>query len=213
MGSRQTGHVLFFLRFYFSDFRVNQATASKLLNSGVYLPRTLDSCYFGSMLDNFSMRARQIIFAARFKAGERGANMIDTDDFLVGLILEDQGMLEKTMFSTFFEGPGTFVNQAQLHAPFFSSKVVEDLLANLKTNLPQSRPVALTTEVALSPSLERVFDSAKALQTRFQHSQIEPLHLLAAILTEEASQRVKLLQESGITQEKVLLTLSRAFGN
>jgi ATP-dependent Clp protease ATP-binding subunit ClpA len=165
------------------------------------------------MLDNFSKRARQIIFAARFKAGERGANIIDIDDFLVGLILEDQGMLEKTIFSRIFEGQGVSVNQAQFHVPFFSSKVAEDLLANLKKNLPWSRPVALTTEVPLSPSLERVFDSAKAAQTRFQHSQMEPLHLLAAILTEEASQSVKLLQDSGITQEKVLLALSGATEN
>src|SRR5580765_2601233 len=105
------------------------------------------------MLDNFSMRARQIVFAARFKAGERGANMIDTADFLVGLVLEDQGMLEKTIFSTIFEGQGTSVNRAQPHVPFFSSKVAEDLLADLNKNLPQSRPVALTTEVP-SPSLE-----------------------------------------------------------
>jgi len=165
------------------------------------------------MLDNLSIRARQIIFAARFKAGERGANMIDTNDFLIGLALEDQGMLEKNVFSTIFEGQGTSVNQAPFHVPFFSSRVAEDLLANLKTNLPQSRPVALATEVPLSPSLERVFDSAKAVQKRFQHSQVEPLHLLAAVLTEDASQSVQLLQASGITQEKVLLALSGASEN
>src|SRR5258705_1892591 len=165
------------------------------------------------MLDNFSERARQIVFAARFKAGERGANMIDTDDFLVGLVLEDQGMLEKTILPTIFEGQGTSVNRPQFHIPFFSSKVAEDLLANLKKHLPQSLPVALTTEMPLSPSLERIFDSAKAVQTRFQHSQIEPLHLLAAILTEETSRGAKLLQGSGITLEKVLLTLRGATEN
>lgn len=159
------------------------------------------------------MRARQIVFAARFKAGERGASMIDTDDFLVGLALEDQGMLEKEIFSSIFEGQGTPVNKAPPHIPFFSSKVAEDLLANLGKNLPQSQPVALTTEVPLSISLERVFDSAKALQTRFRHSQVEPLHLLAAMFTEEESQTVKLLRSSGITREKVLLALAGAAGN
>jgi ATP-dependent Clp protease ATP-binding subunit ClpC len=163
------------------------------------------------MLDNFSERARQIVFAARFKAGERGANMIDTDDLLVGLVLEDQGTLEKTILPTIFEGQGTPVNRSQFHIPFFSSKAAEDLLANLKKLLPQSRPVALTTELPLSPSLERMFDSAKAIQARFQHSQIEPLHLLAAILTEDASQGAKLLQGSGVTLEKVLLTLGGGY--
>jgi len=160
------------------------------------------------MLDNFSTRARQIVFAARFKAGERGANMIDTDDFLVGLVLEDQGMLEKNIFSNIFKGQGIPVNSVQSHVPFFSSKVAEDLLANLNKKLPQLPPLALTAEVPLSPSLERVFNSAKTVQTRFHHSQVEPLHFLAAIFKEEASQGVKLLQASGITSEKVLRTLA-----
>ena len=47
------------------------------------------------MIDAFSMRAKQILFAARFSAGERGANVINVEDFLLGLVLEDQGMLEE----------------------------------------------------------------------------------------------------------------------
>ncbi len=139
--------------------------------------------------------------------------MIDTDDLLIGLILEDQGILEKTVFSTIFEGQGIPVNRAPSHMPFLSSKVAQDLLANLEKDLPKSQPVALTTEVPLSPSLEHVFNSAKDIQTRFRHNQIEPLHLLAAILTEESSQGVKLLQDSGITHEKVLLALSSTTEN
>jgi hypothetical protein len=55
------------------------------------------------MIDDFSARARQITFAARFKAGERGAKMIDIDDFLVGLVLEDQGLLVESVFSKVLE--------------------------------------------------------------------------------------------------------------
>jgi hypothetical protein len=53
------------------------------------------------MIDNFSTRARQITFAARFKAGERGAKMIDIDDFLVSMVLEDQGLLVKSVSRRF----------------------------------------------------------------------------------------------------------------
>ena len=164
------------------------------------------------MLDDFSQRSRQIVFAARVKAGERGASMIDSGDFLVGLVLEDQGMLEE-IFSSIFEGQGTPINTVRSHIPFFSAKEAEELLANLKKSLPQSQPIALNTEVPLSASLERVFGSVKSVQTRFRHSQVEPLHLLAAVLSEEADHSVKLLQDSGITLEKVLLTLSGATGN
>lgn len=73
------------------------------------------------MFDNFSRRTTPVIFAARFNAGERGASMIETDDFLVSLVLEDQGMLEKDISSAIFAGQGT-VNKAQTRVPFFSAK-------------------------------------------------------------------------------------------
>jgi hypothetical protein len=182
-------------------------------DNAYHLPARIYSWYFGPMVDAFSPRARQIIFAARFKAGERGAKMIDTNDFLVGLVLEDQGWLERTFFSKILGGEDTFVNNLPSHVPFFPSKMAEELLANLENVLPQSQPIALNTEVPLSPSLGRVFDTAKALQARFQHTEIEPLHFLAAILTEESGQGAKLLQDYGITQEKVLLRLSGASEN
>jgi len=163
------------------------------------------------MIDSFSLRSRQILFAARFKAGERGANMIDIDDVLVGLVLEDQGMLEKELFSKLHEGAeaGHFVNRAPLHVPLFSPEIANDLLAKIEGILPRSEPVGLSTEIPLSSAAVRAFNSAEEIQTRFRHSQIEPLHLLAALLKEE-SQGVRLLHDSGITQEKVLAKLASA---
>jgi len=161
------------------------------------------------MLDNFSPRARQIVFGARFKAGERGATRIEIDDFLVSLLLEDQGMLERTVFSRLLEEEGTLVNQVPSHAPFFSSVLAQDLLVKLETSLPQSQAIALTAEVPLSASLKRVFTAAEALQVRLKQNQIEPLHLLAAAMEEQLDQGIKLLQESGITPEKVLQAISK----
>jgi len=93
------------------------------------------------MLDNFSTRARQLVFAARFKAGERGAAVVDTDDLLVGLVLEDQGLLVKALFPDVEEN--AFVRNSQPHVPFFSHKFAEDLLTELKKSLPRSEPVPL----------------------------------------------------------------------
>jgi hypothetical protein len=132
------------------------------------------------MFDNFSTRARQLVFAARFKAGERGAAVVDTEDLFVGLVLEDQGLLLKNLFSDVEEN--AFVGKGQPCVPFFSHKLAEDLLIKLEKSLPRSQPVPETTEIPLSSSLERVFDLAKELQPQFRHSHMEPLHLLAAIL-------------------------------
>jgi len=155
------------------------------------------------MFDAFSTRAKQIVFAARFKAGERGAKMIDVDDLLVGLVLEDQG-LEENMFPKLFEGRGTLLNRASSRIPFFSPEIANNLLTKMRDLLPEAQPVGHSTEMPVSPALERVFHASKDFQLQFQQSQTEPLHLLAAILAEESSQGVKLLQEFGITQEKVL---------
>jgi ATP-dependent Clp protease ATP-binding subunit ClpA len=160
------------------------------------------------MFDNFSARARQIVFAARFKAGERGAAVVDTYDFLVGLVLEDQGLLLKNLFPDVEEN--AFVGEGQPHVPFFSHKLAEDLLTKLEKSFQRSQPVPETTEIPLSSSLERVFDLAKELQPQFRHSDMGPLHFLAAILKEDSSEGAKLLQRSGVTLENVLSELSRA---
>jgi ATP-dependent Clp protease ATP-binding subunit ClpA len=144
------------------------------------------------------------------QAGERGANLIEIEDFLYGLVLEDQGMLGENVFSKLHDGLGTVRNKAPSHFQFFSQEVAKTLVTRIETLLPQSKPVDLSTEIPLSPALERTFRSAKDSQAQFHHSQIEPLHLLAAILTEESSQGVRLLQEFEITQEKVLEQLKGA---
>jgi ATP-dependent Clp protease ATP-binding subunit ClpA len=165
------------------------------------------------MLDAFSMRAKQIVFAARFKAGERGANLIDVEDFLFGLVLADQGMLGRNLFSKLHDGLGTLLNRAPSHNPFFSQEEAKNLLTSIEALQTQSKPIDLSTEIPLSPVLKRAFRSAKEFQANFHHSQIELLHLLAAILAEESSQCVKLLQEYGITRDKVLEQLSGATEN
>ena len=160
------------------------------------------------MFDNFSTRARQIVFAARFKAGERGAAVVDTDDYLAGLVLDDQGLLLKSFFPDV--GENAFVGKGLPHVPFFPHKLAEDLLIKLETSLPRSQPVPETTEIPLSSSLERVFDLAKELPPQFRHSHMEPLHFLAAILKEDSGEGAKLLQRSGVTLENVSSELSRA---
>ena len=165
-------------------------------------------CYFEPMFDNFSTRARQLVFAARVKAGERGAAVVDTDDFLVGLVLEDQGLLLKGLFPDVEEN--AFVEKGQPHLPFFSQELAEDLLTKLKKILPRSQAVPETTEMPLSSSLERVFDLAKELPPQFRHSHMEPLHFLVAILKQDSSEGAKLLRRSGVTLEIVLSELGRA---
>jgi ATP-dependent Clp protease ATP-binding subunit ClpC len=159
------------------------------------------------MFESFSERARRVVFAARVKAGERGGESIDTHDLLVGLILEDQGMIETAVLPKARLGTATFAHRGSPHTPFFSSAQAQELLGSLEKLLPQSQPFATTVEISVSLSLRRAFNSAKALQTSLQNSAVEPLHLLAAALAEESSPGVQLLRDAGVTEEKVLRAL------
>ena len=69
-------------------------------------------------LNAFSSRAIQVVFAARYKAGQRGANMIEVGDLLLGMILEDQGMMEN-LLTDMREGQGpASVLPRPSHNPF-----------------------------------------------------------------------------------------------
>jgi ATP-dependent Clp protease ATP-binding subunit ClpA len=165
------------------------------------------------MFDAFSTRARQTVFAARFNAGERCANLIDEEDCLLGLVLEDQGMLGEILFSKLNEGQGNLHNEAPFHIPFFEQELAKNMVNRIKAVLPKMEPVGLSIKIPLSAALERVFDSTKTFRAQFPHSQMEPLHFLASILSEESSQCAKLLHEFGITLETVLKQLRGTTGD
>ena len=163
------------------------------------------------MFETFSTYARQVVFLARFKAGRRGANAIGVDDFAVALILEDQGMIGTVVAEMIYGdqelGPTL---PPEDHSSFLPAEIAFDLLTKIEGSLPQSEATPLSTETPISSELERVCDAAKNLQYKFQLSQIEPLHLLAAVLTEESSQFTRLLREVGITYDQVLQRLRTA---
>jgi len=41
------------------------------------------------MFQHYSMRALRVVFAARFKAGERGSDALDVGDLVAALVVED----------------------------------------------------------------------------------------------------------------------------
>jgi hypothetical protein len=82
--------------------------------------------------------------------------------------------------------------------------VATKLLSGIESLLPHSEPIGHTIEVPLSQEVQLAFDEAEQLQKTFLQTQIEPLHLLAAVLAHEASPSVKVFLAAGITKEVVL---------
>src|ERR1700674_4873354 len=121
------------------------------------------------MFETFSMRARQVVFAARMKAGQRGAPMMDVGDLLLGMLIEDQGMMASVLPSIMTEGQGaTSLVPLPAQTPFFPLGAANELLNRIEKLLPQSKPIAQTVEIPISPDLKRVFDGAKDVQSMLQ---------------------------------------------
>jgi hypothetical protein len=123
---------------------------------------------------------------------------------VLGMVLEDNRMME-TLFSNIDEGQNpASVFPIPSHLPFFSAETAAELLTRIQNLLPQSEPIANTIEVPLSSEIVLVFDGATEMQSMLHYKQIQPLHLLAAVLTLDLGQLGELLQEVGITKELVL---------
>jgi len=162
--------------------------------------------------NTFSLRAIQVVMAARYKAGQRGAKMIEVGDLVLGIVLEDNSMMG-TLFSNIDEEQRTAsVFPIPSHPPFFPAETASELLTGIQNLLPQFEPIATTIEVPLSLGIVHVFDGAKEMESMFHHKQIHPLHLLEAVLTQDLGTLGKLLQEVGITKELVVERLRTTEG-
>jgi siderophore synthetase component len=102
---------------------------------------------------NFSVRARQVVFAARLNAGQRGAKSIEMSDFLAALITEDQGNMAEKLALSLDEFAGTYVNQSESHVPFFDAGKASQLLARLENTPPGAAPLGLGDEIPLATAL------------------------------------------------------------
>src|SRR5215469_6198609 len=156
-------------------------------------------------LEHFSDRSKMVIFLTRKDAGKRGATALESGDLLEAIINEDQGELAKR-----FVGAMTRSGPIRAPEPFFSTEVASQVLLGLHNILPQHESLADSVDMPMSSSLERTLNAATTLAGELQHSQVQPLHLVAAILAEENSGPAEILREAGISREAVIQGLSEA---
>lgn len=155
-----------------------------------------------TLLEHFSDRSKMIIFLARKDAGRRGAASLEPGDLLEAIINEDQGELEKR-----FVGAVTRSGPIRQPDPFFSADVASKALRRLHSTLTQHEPVADSVDIGMSPSLQQILNAATTLASELHQSQVQPLHLVAAILCEDSSGLAEILQALGISREAVIQAL------
>jgi ATP-dependent Clp protease ATP-binding subunit ClpA len=187
------------------------------------------------MLENFSRRARKVVIEARLDAGKRGADSMDVNSLVAALIVEDQDpksldlneedpAVKKLLEERMAQAKKVRHEKEPLlrlimmpqecwksREPFFAPDVAADLLTTLSKILPAFKSVAPSVEIRTSPEFMRAFEAAEGIRNEFHHAKVYPLHLLGAALR-EACEATKMLQEAGITEEKVLQTI-RAGGD
>lgn len=156
------------------------------------------------MFELYSERARRLIFLARLKAGERGAEAIDIDDLLVGFIIEDQGEFEKVLSDDLAHDRPLVQAGSPLYPSFLPPVLARDLLGRLQALGGQSQPVPKQPDLPLSKSAKVILGLADSLRDELKQRDIEPLHMLAAILGDESSRVALIFREAGITRENVI---------
>jgi hypothetical protein len=162
------------------------------------------------MFEQYSKRTLEVIFAARFKAGERGSGDIDVGDLVVGLVLEDQGkmgdLLMGDLVSLELPQSGVVIG-LDAHPPFIPPEAAARLLLSVDNSFTHSTPVSTSVDLPVTAGLQAVFKIAEEIREELGHKRIEPLHLMAGILREESGLFSNELQAVGITQDLVMAKL------
>ena len=158
--------------------------------------------------EDYSKRALQVLFIARLRATQVGAQVLDIDHLLWALVVEDQGGdAMKGLFGTPIT-PDHSISQksfnAKSHDSFLASEIAAKGVAQISNELPKLASVPATADMPTSDSLGRVLERAKVLAANLGQPRIHPLHLLAAVLTEPEVRGVKVLLDNGVSPQKAL---------
>jgi ATP-dependent Clp protease ATP-binding subunit ClpA len=177
-----------------------------------------------AMFEDFSERARRVIFFSRKVAGERGAAAIEVEHLIEALLLEDQADYAKMFPESAV--PGAARMALPTHRPFFTTEVAAEIQRRLEPLMPsKAQPLPGSVDMPVSDALAELFATAiklgeelrseparpsrmqvghPARPSRIQAGHVQPLHLLAAALSDETSATAEVLKQAGITKEAVI---------
>jgi len=157
------------------------------------------------MFDSYSIRAKQVLFLARLESGARGAEMLDLDDPLTGLIIEDQNMIPSALARLGMDGQ---CMDSPEHYAFLSPDAATSVLENIHKSHPRSQPVPHSTDMRISSGLGEILAAAIELRKELQSKEVTPLHLLAVTMRGSHS-GIQALRDVGITEEEVLKAIRK----
>jgi hypothetical protein len=164
----------------------------------------------GGMFDRFSARGRCVVFVSRVCAGNRGAEFIELRDLLEALVREDRGELADGMALNAEERNLTW--QVETVTGFFSATLASRILKALAAPVA-GPPVPQGIDMPLAKDARAALERAFEVADEMRHEQVEPLHLLAAILDSPDTPEARLLILHGVTRAKVAEALGADDGS
>jgi len=163
------------------------------------------------LFEQFSERARQVVYLARMYAGKTGAPDIDLAHLVEALVREDQGEFRNIVsreIDSLPQTPSSFVSVGlRRYRPFFSSEAAAKILLRLDQLFTNAQAIPHSADMPVSAALGRTFAAATALRVELNQEQVEPLHLLAAVLSEESSQACDVVKRVGISRDAVITAI------
>jgi ATP-dependent Clp protease ATP-binding subunit ClpA len=168
-----------------------------------------------AMFEDFSERARRIVFFSRRVAGRRGASTIEVEYLIEALILEDQADYAQVLS----EGnvSRTAVARVAPHRPFFTAEVAAEIQRGLEPlMLSKAKPLPESVDMPVSDAGQRLIIAAKNLceelrgeqsSSQVHEGHVQPLHMLAAALSDEASAIAEVLKRAGIAKEAAIAAI------
>ena len=142
------------------------------------------------MFERYTEKARRVIFFARYEASQFGAQAIEAEHILLGLLREDKQLAQK-----FFRSP---------------TSTVESIRKEIEQRSVIREKVSASVDLPLSGNAKRVLSYAADESERLQHRHIGTEHLLLGILREEKSAAAEILVERGLRLNQIREDLMRA---
>jgi ATP-dependent Clp protease ATP-binding subunit ClpC len=155
-----------------------------------------------SLFELYSDRARRIIFLTRAIAGRGGAAALEPEHLIESLVVEDQGRLADAL-----GWPREHLMQGlNPSRSLLSPETAAEIVSRLELTSVKSEPIPDSMDMPMSPALGRTLKSAMALKEELKQKSVEPLHLLAAELSQD-SKAAQILKDAGLTTEAVIAAI------
>lgn len=141
------------------------------------------------MFEKYTEKARRVIFFSRYEAGTQGAQAIEPEHILLGIMREDKPLLQRLL-----PDPGP---------------ALDAIHKQISSNAAQGPEKPASVDMPLSPAAKQALMKASEASHRLGHGRIGPEHLLIGIVETPQSDASRILVELGVTADRIAACIGK----